>query len=184
LQNKDLKAALLFTAIFPVVLHHVIFFNFTAEHEFSTLKEAPLIAIVAGLLASRLWLATIRGSHWRMRVLVLASLAGFFAVAVWQYRVLVGPYITGYKEIGDYIFREARPDEIIFLKSEQPNRPTDEPFPQMIFYAHRNIDRWQDEVHARDLARRNGVSRGIIFTLNRDETKVIEHKHIILERQL
>jgi hypothetical protein len=180
-----MKIALLCSALYPPLLHHLIFFNFTADHEFSTLKEAPIIAIAAGLLAWCLWdiVETTACSAWRMRTLVLLSLAGFFLTAAGEYRVIVGPKDSGYKPIGEYIFKEAHADEIVFVESQDPYKRTDEPFPQMIFYAHRNIARW-DERQARELARQNGVSKAVIFILDRAETKVIEQRRVMLPSSL
>ena len=172
--TKTMKAALLCTAVLPPLMHHLVLINFTADHEFSTLKDAPIISIVGGLLAWHVW----RRAGLRWRALVLTSLAFFGVAAVWEYRIIVGPKITGYKEIGEYISKAAEPDEVLFLRSQDSNRRTNEPFPQTIWYAHRNIARWQNQAQARELVRRNGLSKAAVFVLDREESRVIEHIRI------
>ena len=56
--SKARRQAIIFAALVPVILHHLIFFNFTANHWFSALKAAPIFAISAGLLVSTIWEAT------------------------------------------------------------------------------------------------------------------------------
>ena len=169
---RHIKLAFFFGAVVPVLLHHLILFNYTAAHEFSVLKASPAIAVLAGLLASKLWQnpSLVRGHS---LLLLFASSALCCAVCVWQYWLLTGPRFPGYKTIGDFIAQNARPNEIVFAEYRRPSTAADRPLPQIVYYAHRNIAVWQDEPYARQLSLKNGISKVVVFTINTAETKVI-----------
>ncbi len=170
---KNMKTALLCSAVLPPTLHHLVFFNFTAYHEFSTLKDAPMIAIFAGMLASRLWKSnsTLSFPAMRLRTFLIGSAVVFCAVAIPEYRMLTGPLVPAYKTIGECIARHATPDEVVFAQFQQPEAI---PLPQVVLYAHRNIAIWQDEATARELVSKNGVSGAVLFVMNSAQTEVSE----------
>lgn len=179
---NNLKTALIVSAALPVILHHLIFFNFTANHGFSVLKAAPVIAIGAGILAWRLWNggSSTSASPALVRPFVCCCLLLFAIASVWEYKRLAGPRIFAYKEIGENIARNSKSDEVIFVAYRDPTDEPDQPPPQLVFYAHRNIARWQNEAQARQLARQNGISKAIIFFLDAAELSVVEIRHIRL----
>jgi hypothetical protein len=171
--ENNMKTALVCCAVLPAVLHHLVFFNFTAYHEFSTLKDAPMIALLAGILASRLWKndTNLSFQAMRSRTLLIASVVAFCAIAIPQYWMLTGPLTPAYKTIGECIARNANPDEVVFAQFQQPSAI---PLPQVVLYAHRNIAIWQDEPTARQLAQKNGVSSGVLFVIDSAQTEVTE----------
>jgi len=174
---KDMKTAVFCSAVLPPALHHLVFFNFTAYHEYSTLKDAPIIALLAGILASRLWKndTTLSFPAMRSRTLVICSAIMFCVISIREYRMLTGPLLPGYKAIGECIARNATPDEVVFAQFQQSNEV---PLPQVVLYAHRNIAIWQDDATARELVQKNGVSTGVVFVVNSAETEVTEIRRI------
>jgi hypothetical protein len=56
----------------------------------------------------------------------------------------------------------AKPDEVVFAIVDE------EICAQEVFYAHRNIAKFWQEKDARELIRKNGAGRGIIFELDED----------------
>jgi hypothetical protein len=175
--EKNMKTAVLCIAVLPPALHHLVFFNFTAYHEYSTLKDAPMIALLAGIFASRLWKkdTVLSFPAMRSRTLVICSAIVFCVIAVREYRMLTGPLLPGYKAIGECIASNATSDEIVFAQFQQPKEV---PLPQVVLYAHRNIATWQDDATARELARKNGVSTAVVFVVNSAETEVTEIRRI------
>lgn len=172
--SRDTKMALFFGAVLPTLLHHLVFFNFTAAHEFSVLKVAPFIAITAGLLAWRLW-ETGPGSRMStvlLRSVVCSSVVLCCLASVFEYRMLTGPSTPAYKEMGDFIAKNSGPDEIVFAEYERSAADSGRPLPQIVLYAHRNIAVWQDETQARQLARLDGVPNVVVFVINSSETGV------------
>jgi len=167
-----IKSAISFAAVLPFMLHHLLLFNFTAAHEFSVLKAAPFLAIVSGLLATKLENKT--DPIWRLkpRSLVIASLLLCCVSCVWVYSLVVGPETSAYKTIGDFIAQNARPDEIVFAQYQRPSNKADRPLPQIVYYAHRNIAVWSGEAYARKLSQMNGVSKIVVFVINPEETAV------------
>ena len=170
--SRAVKSAIFFAAVLPVLLHHLLLFNFTAAHEFSVLKAAPFLAILAGLSAAKFWARP--NPIWRLRprVLVTASLLLCCAASVWEYNLIVGPETAAYKNIGDFIAQNARPDEIVFAQYQRSSNKADRPLPQIVYYAHRNIAVWSGEPYARDLSRMNDVSKIVVFVINSNETAV------------
>jgi len=166
------KRALFFSAALPLILHHVLLFNFTAAHEFSVLKAAPLFSTVAGLLAASVWDRQELVWVIRPRVLLVSSLLLYGVACLWQYSLISGPETFAYKNIGDFIAQKARPDEIVFAEYQRPSSKADRPLPQIVYYAHRNIAVWTDEAHARNLSRMNGVPRIVVFVINPEEATV------------
>jgi len=185
--SREINATLFFTAVLPVLLHHVVFFNFTAVHDFSVLKAAPAFAILSGLLAGAVWRArSAQGFSDPLRQsLVLASLALFCTWGVRQYENLIGPDLPAYKTIGDSIAQNARPDEIVFVRYSDdflayyPDA-VEEPLPAIVLYAHRNIAVWTDEESARQLAQKNGVSHAIVFAINSAGDAITEIRRLNL----
>jgi len=170
--SRNAKFALLFAALLPVILHHILLFNFTAAHEFSVLKAAPWVAIASGILAAKLWGRTDRTGRLKPRVLVAMTLLLCSAVCVWLYRLVVGPETSAYKNIGDFIARNARPDEIVFAEYQRASDKADRPLPQIVYYAHRNIAIWNGETYARELSKMNGIHNIVIFVINPTETSI------------
>ena len=171
--DPQTRAALLFGTLLPPVLHHLVFFNLTAAHEFAVLKAAPLIAAGAGILVWRLWESyndTVRPSP-ILRALVCAVLLLFCAASVWQYRRFAGPCASAHENVGEFIASHSGPDEVVFVKFQDAS---DEPWPQTVFYAHRNLAVWRDESQARHLAQRNGVPGIVLFVMDPTETRITE----------
>jgi hypothetical protein len=162
------------------LLHHLAFFNFTAAHEFSVLKAAPFIAITVGLLAWRLWESApgARISTVYLRSVVCSSVVVCCLASIFEYRMLAGPSTPAYKEIGDFIAKNAGPDEIVFAEYQRRAQDSGRPLPQIVLYAHRNIAVWQDESQARQLAQRNGVPKIVVFEINSAETAVSAVRHM------
>jgi hypothetical protein len=180
--SKDLEGALLFGAVLTPVLHHFVFFNLTAFHDFTVLKDAPFIAILVGLLAFRLWNARLDTGATNVfsRILVCASTVLICAVGVLQYTRLAGPVLPGFRQIGECIKRNSESQEIVFADYQHAFF---EPMPQTILYAHRNVAVWQDEREARKLAHQDGISRIVLFVINPSRNDVIEIRRLNLDEE-
>ncbi len=81
----------LFVIIVPILLHHVIFFDFTAEHPFSALKTGILAAILAAMLAEK---AISADSDIRKNPALAAAIATaillIYPLGVWLHRQSTG----------------------------------------------------------------------------------------------
>jgi len=133
-----------------------VFFNFTAEHDFSILKAAPLISIFPALIYAGLN-STPRERVFKYVLNSLITLSIVLAV-IGYLRVNYEKDPSFYKDIGEEIALLAGKDEVVFIKADDFRID-----PQLIFYAGRNIAPWEDERKARELMAANGAERGIVF---------------------
>jgi hypothetical protein len=150
-----MEKAGLWLAIAPAILHHLIFFNFTSIHDFSVLKDVVFFALIAGMLFYLL------DTGWVAAVLAMAFICSLL-IGVGRFWKANRDSSGCCKETGELIARTARPDEVVFVAV------TEESCPQTVFYAHRNIAEFWGEKDARQLIRKNGARRGIIFELDDD----------------
>ena len=177
--SRELKMPLLLGALLTPVLHHLVFFNLTAFHDFTVLKDAPFLAILAGMLASTLWNTRTKADavDFSSRILVSVSTFLICAVGVLQYTRLAGPALPGFKQIGDCINKNSGVQEIAFADYHHAYF---EPMPQAILYAHRNVAVWQDESEARMLAHKDGISKIVLFVIDPSANDVVEIRHMHL----
>ena len=167
-KNPLLKSAIYVTTV-PVILHHVIFFNFTFHHDFSALKSALLLSILAGvfsgLLLDELDRLQLLKWRWARIVPVLGSLGLICWINVMSfYDINKQDLGTVYRDAGLAIRQLAQPNEIVFVVMTDPLGP----YPQLVWYAKRNLAVWVDEKVALQLMALNKVDRAIVFTLRPD----------------
>jgi hypothetical protein len=152
----------------PVLLHHLTFVNFTGVHDFSVLKTGVLISLIIGCfyqqLASLFPKKSLQVIHLSITLLILGSIL--------QYWFINQPRTTLWKDLGGKIALESAKEEVVFLKSRDFFLQ-----PQLIFYAHRNVATWSDKESAEALIRRNGLEKGVVFTLNDANTDIAELEH-------
>jgi hypothetical protein len=166
-KNPLLKPAI-YAVTLPVILHHVVFFNFTFHHDFSALKSAVLLAILAGVFSGLLFDGLDRLlPKWRWAGIV--PVFGFLGLICWInvtnfYRINKEGAGTGFRDSGWAIRQLAQPNEIVFLvKTDRL-----EAYPQLVWYAKRNLAVWVDENTALQLMTLNNADRAIVFTLRPD----------------
>ncbi|MCX8007492.1 MAG: hypothetical protein N3B11_05180 [Coriobacteriia bacterium] len=159
----------------PVLLHHLVFFDFTAVHFFSVLKAAVVLALAAGIGASCIiaWLQTRAPAH--SATLFASALAvGMIAIAAAQvanYRSIAEETrFDAYERLGEIIATEAAPDETVFLRAG--DFAGFEPWqgamtgPQVVYYAHRNFASWSTTEAAYALMERQGTRKGMTVGLD------------------
>jgi hypothetical protein len=177
LKNR-LEIITLYLCMAPVVLHHLVLFNFTSVHDFSVLKAGGLIAIFTPLLYYRLINVIERDNldeNRRTKVAILRSVVILAIIgSILQYVVINRRSHDTYKKIGGEIATIARSDEVVFIRSEDEDYDV---FPQIVFYAHRNIALWKSGSSARELLNLNNIDRGIVFVLSEDNTRIVATAH-------
>lgn len=157
--------------LMPVILHHALLFNQTAEHEFALLKTGVFIAVFSGFIYYKLSMSLFTDPNDENRQLkrhfvhLLFTLVILLSVAQYAYHNRKD-YLS-YKTIGEEIAQTAKTDEVVFISTGR--KSTGRKYwirPSLIFYAQRNIARWQSEAAARDLLQQNDCERGIVFHLD------------------
>ena len=154
-----MEFAIIWLAVLPVLLHHAMFFNFTAIHDYSVLKDTVFFSLFAGILCSRLMLDTRQPV---INGILAAAFIGSLLIGVNQFWKLNNNSSDRFKKTGEFIAHTAQPDEVVFVAVP------DESCAHIVFYAQRNVAEFWLEKDARDLIRKNGAKRGIIFDLDED----------------
>jgi hypothetical protein len=167
-KNPLLKSAIYVTTV-PVILHHVILFNFTFHHDFSALKSAVLLSILAGVFSGLLLDEMDRLQVPKWQWARIAPILGFLGLICWInvtsfYDINKPDGSTVYRDSGVAIRQLAQPNEIVFVVMTDPLGP----YPQLVWYAKRNLAVWVDEKVALQLMALNNVDRAIVFTLRPD----------------
>lgn len=176
LEKIEAETVVIYLCIVPVILHHVIFFNFTSLHDSSVLKTGVFIAIIIALFYHKIiytFQTDIPDKNKILKIKILNSIIILMIIASIGIYVLINDNSSDYyKKIGKKIAKIAKNNETIFINSKKCIRP------QLIFYAHRNMANWENETKAKELLNLNGVNRGIIFTLDENEEKIVNIEYV------
>ena len=177
-RNGRVEGILLALCFWPVLIHHLVFLNFTAAHDFSVLKTGFLIALLSALIYSKidryLFLKWGSGLSQALKTQGLILCFCFMVVlSVGGYLEANKDIVTGnFEAVGKEIARVADKGEVIFLRS-----PYNFIFPQWVLYAHRNIVRWQNNQAALKFLKKTGVPRGVLMVFN-DQGQLVREKHL------
>ena len=130
------EAGLLALIGIPVLLHHLVFFNFNVVHHFATLKTFLLLLFLLIILANKLLLFVT--SRWpRYRLAGLAAISILFGMKCYD-SVLIyyqdhnpKDVMLGYQQMGEEIKNRAVPGYFVFSSAQV--------CPELVYYANRNI---------------------------------------------
>ncbi|MEY4875871.1 MAG: hypothetical protein RL708_1020 [Bacteroidota bacterium] len=126
---------LLLIAAMPILLHHILLFNFTAVHDFSTTKTAILFSIMAAIVVDKLFENIIHSKLYLLLFFVVSSFYGYKMIE--QYYLMNKPnYDTLYFKSVATEIAKSNDDEVVFLNQENKYMPWN--LPQYIFYSKRN----------------------------------------------
>ncbi len=157
--SKPATRYFLWLAGFPVLMHHLVFIEFSVVHDFAALKGGILIAVGIGLLTERLL-------EKEKSRLFFVGLAATLLLCIAQYYYINRPGSISQngdrydrmQTLGKAIKREALAEEVIYLNGYKPD-------PQVMYYAQRNMLRATDTLMVKtDLATRR-IKRGVLFTI-------------------
>jgi hypothetical protein len=159
------ELTLLFLAMFPVAVHHILFLEFTGLFRQAILQSTPVLAIIMAMLLSKTVFLRPEGTvgmKYLIIVLVIASLIG----SVYTYRSYYAQYYAqsrdpeGFYLLGETIRSNAKDTEVVFAIGESPRVKIR---PPVIYYSRRNIQEVRDLKDARVWLERHGRSEGIVF---------------------
>ena len=162
----------------PVILHHVVFFDFTSVHSFSVLKTALPFAITVYLLVVGVLVASLAEPALRRRGAAVGVLVvGVFVVVAGglQFFGQHRPEWSGpsqqqlkYESIGETMRASAPADQVVFVRTSGSSLA-----PMDIWYARRNLAVWKGPEAAAAVIARTGASGGVVFTLDSGGARVI-----------
>jgi hypothetical protein len=166
------RYAIFVVAVLPVALQVLVLFNDNAVHDTAAMPMAVPISILTGLAFAGVvngasGTGPPRSAQAKATALVLA-LAVVTVLSVRDYWRQNANGHNLYQTIGRKIAEISTPEEVAFYYGDRelPHFPFyqySQPFPQIIFYAQRNVAVYTDQVSARNLLALNGLQRGIVF---------------------
>lgn len=163
LHRNKIEVTSLYLCIVPVLMHHLMFFNFTSIHDFSVLKSGVFISVFTSLLYSRLANTFHKDISDKNRILKIGIINSIIilmiilSISIYQADIR-RVNVSFYKEIGQIIASIANDNEVVFIKAKG--------FyvcPQIVFYAHRNIALFESDSKARELLNLNEAERGVVL---------------------
>jgi hypothetical protein len=182
-RHGTVERAVLFLCLWPVLLHHLVFLNFTGVHEFSVLKTGFLIALLTALIYSKIDHYLFR--KWGAELSQVLRTQGLLIVFCLMTLLSVNSYFETYKlfefqkqaaarvvAMGKKIASVADRQEVIFLEPKfvEISLP-------LVFYAHRNITGWTNDQDAMKFLKRTGAKRGVIVAFD-GRGQLVRETHI------
>lgn len=158
----------LFFFTVSIVLHHVIFLDWTAYqvHFYALLKSALLIALVLPLLCD-VWWKTFSEKLKPMRLFagVLLCAVFFNAVQVYAEELVTRDKsgTTNYCDFGKQIAQHTAPDEVVFMRPLTPERFNGILSATTVLCAKRNIALYTNQAEAHALIEKNNASGGMLY---------------------
>jgi hypothetical protein len=143
-----------------VVVHHVVFLQWTAIHNFSVLKAIVPFTILVAVVSDRVMNSVALGPS--SKKLVLALLLASVVASTVEYRTVFSYSHDPdrFRRIGEEIALLAAPEEVVFLVSEAYE------LGQVSYYSKRNTRRLASREAAYQWMRETGRPRGIVFSID------------------
>ena len=111
---------LLLVSLVPVILHHLILFEFTIVHELSLVKASVFIALSVSLLSAPLISVFFKKKYQVERSLYLFVVVAMFLLGVYfYYSHIIKPEEYASKRLGNQIKETSSETDTIFFKSNQ-----------------------------------------------------------------
>lgn len=175
--KNRIEITVLYLCITPIIMHHAIFFNFTAVHDFSVLKTGVFISVLTALFYHKLiniFQRDYSDENRMLKIKIVNSLIILMILfSVYKYTKWNSYNNASFKNIGKEIARLANKNEMVFIKAEKFSID-----PQIVFYAHRNIASWKGYSEAKELLDLNNVARAVIFSLSDKNDRIISKEYI------
>ncbi len=156
----------LWLAGFPILMHQLIFIEYTVVHDFAVLKGGILIAVGLGY-----WGVDLTSFRKPVGIAMIAT----FLLCIGQYYFINRPGEINQNgdrydmmmKLGEAIKENTTDDEVIFLNGYKPE-------PQVMYYAGRNMLRATDIATARKILAEREAQKGVLFTINHYKIENIE----------
>ena len=171
---------ILLLSFLPVLIHHSVFFNFTVVHDFSILKTAVPFCISSAIfliiLAEKLQETNQNEKvRWLLGFNLIVCMIG-----VVQYSNVNGKANFDYtfQTLGERIRSECSTSDLIALRTVgfEPYQGVE--FPQINFYAKRNVFLYNDEAEVQNHLRKFGLKKAILYGI-RPDCSVVFRKELL-----
>jgi hypothetical protein len=180
--KTNLNKKALFISILPVVIHHVVFFNFTAIHNFSILKTIPFILISIGILYEKMMMINNHEGKVLAKVMVNSLVILMLVLSIVQYYYLYSysfdkEYALSIRELSEEISERTDNDEAIFIKSDK--KKFIDKIPK--YYARRNMTYFISMEECLCLLKELSVNKAKIYTIDENDMEIKEIRNIKLK---
>jgi hypothetical protein len=154
---------LLLLMIITAILHHIVFWGFSSEHDYAALKMAfPVVFITATFIAGK----KIKGMMIPVASIILFAIIQYFILHHYSYRKGMYEDENFFVKAGELI-RIQPPDQVVFIDTENKY------FPQVEFYAGRPYKMAVSADDAMRQVREDTISRAVFVDVFSKKTVVI-----------
>lgn len=171
---------LLWLALVPTLLHHLVLFEFTLVHDMALVKTCVFMSLLGGMLLQKI------ADHLKehpgvvLQVIPYTVLTGMFVLSGYLYHAhVIEPEGFSFQELGGEIRENAGPEDTVFFKTTRTlgdfliKAPENYVIaPQIQYYAGRCIQVVPSIEAAEEHLKTYNKSSGVIFTIENSHYKI------------
>lgn len=149
----------LWLSTLPVLLLHIFLLNYSG-HDFVSLYGSLFLSVLIAILFDKLKNAkTLSTNQLRLGIafVLIGSLASYFYINRPGEKSMKGDNYAISKDLGEQIAQSNDADAVLFVQGDLSIDP------QLIFYAHRNIQKVNDLAAAKEFLLARGLDKGILY---------------------
>ncbi len=158
-EKRFLCLYFVWVALPPIFLHHFLFINYTAIHEYASVKMCLPIAIVVAYLSKEVlqdqWVSTKRLQTALLLMLCFCLLQYFYINRVGDHSWR-GHRYDQFQKMGAKVREETKADEMVFVKGDIEINF------QLVYYAKRNIWRYKSSEQMQEALAHFGQVKGVV----------------------
>ena len=167
--ESDNQKFLLICLTIAAFLHHLIFFDFTAVHDYAVLKSSIFIVLIV-VFYYRALSSQFLSKAKLSQIVLWGAVVLMCLLSVQQYQKQNSNGHSTFKNIGVTIAKYAQPDEVVFMQPGKPQAVLT--VPHILYYAERNINIWRGIDQAKGFIKSTKNKKGILFVLDRENKSV------------
>lgn len=179
----------LFLALAPSLLHHLLLFEFTLVHDMALVKTCVFLSLLTGLLLDRINQETIKISSITFKVIPYVVVACMLVLSTYLYNAhVIEPEGFSFKQLGNQIKENATPEDTVFFKTTRTLGDfiiaAPENFviaPQIQYYAGRCIQVVPNLEAAKSHLETYNKPKGVVFTIENPKYLIEEIEHISIQ---
>ncbi len=173
LQNSYWLIAIVFL-VAPVLMHHIIFFNFTSLHDFSVLKSAVPLSVISGLL-----IASLENSFSKKIFISISTIALllYSIIGMKEFYSVYHQYglTESCEKLASSIIQNVKADEAIFIKGDYPLVS-----PMTYYHAYRLVTNANDLTESKNHCNQFHHSKGVFIECDANGN-CLSIQHFILQ---
>jgi len=169
---SETEIILLYLALFPVIVHHLIMMQWTMEHFFSIIKASVFFSIVSAILLAKIFTKVVDKKYVLSLIIIISILVVTSSIITYEAVFARGTEYGIFQKAGLVIKNHANDSDVVFASTNNYI------YPQIIFYSKRNILRVANDREAKDWLRGHQRKTGMIFYFD-DTFNFIKYEKVI-----